>query len=259
MNADINVNKSSTVDDTYLFDESIPAEIFPCITKYREKISKSKNPQTHMLALDDFFAEVHKIMKDVQLREIAKIRNEHSVEIMKLRKNLEKQILRNDPTARGNSHSRVPALGSKENVQALKNQDRFIENEIEKQRRSLLEENELLKKRLRAAETIIQSGNQERSKFMEGASWIAKKAHIETEKHIQRLQNIMGEYDRKAKDYVIDESIFELNGREVLRLNKWVGDQMERAATEVGERFESIFENVNYHLKEATKNFNKYQ
>ena len=163
-------------------------------------------------------------MKDVQLREIAKIRNEHSVEIMKLRKNLEKQILRNDPTARGTSHSRVPALGSKENVQALKNQDRFIENEIEKQRRSLLEENELLKKRLRAAETIIQSGNQERSKFMEGASWIAKKAHIETEKHIQRLQNIMGEYDRKAKDYVIDESIFELNGREVLRLNKWVGD-----------------------------------
>ena len=69
----------------------------------------------------------------------------------------------------------------------------------------------------------------------------------------------MGEYDRKAKDYVIDESIFELNGREVLRLNKWVGDQVERASTEVGERFESIFENVNYHLKEATKNFNQYK
>ena len=85
-----NADRSGTVDDTYIFDESIPAEIFPCITKYREKISKSKKPQTHMLALDDFFAEVHKIMKDVQLREIAKIRNEHSVEIMKLRKNLEK-------------------------------------------------------------------------------------------------------------------------------------------------------------------------
>ena len=70
-----------------------------------------------MLALDDFFAEIHKIMKDVQMREIAKIRNEHSVEIMKLRKNLEKQILKSDPrAARASSHSRVPVLGSKENV-----------------------------------------------------------------------------------------------------------------------------------------------
>ena len=33
-------------------------------------------------------------------------------------------------------------------------------------------------------ETIIKSGNYEKTKFMEGASWIMKKAHIENEKHI---------------------------------------------------------------------------
>jgi hypothetical protein len=39
----------------------------------------------------------------------------------------------------------------------------------------LTEENELLKKRVRAIETIAQSGTMERIKFMEGASWVAKK------------------------------------------------------------------------------------
>ena len=41
------------------------------------------------MVIDDFFADVHRVLKDVQMREIARIRNEHSVEIMKLRKNLE--------------------------------------------------------------------------------------------------------------------------------------------------------------------------
>jgi hypothetical protein len=58
----------------------------------------------------------------------------------------------------------------------------------------LIEENELLRKRLRAIETIVNSGNQERAKFMEGASWIAKKAHTEMERHIQRVQGILSEF-----------------------------------------------------------------
>jgi hypothetical protein len=118
-----------------------------------------------------------------------------------------------------------------------------------------VEENELLKKRLRAIETIVNSGNQERAKFMEGASWIARKAHTETERHIQRMQTIMNEFTRKQKDCVIDESIAELNGREVIKANNWLSDQIDREITEVGERYEAMFENVNFHLSEATKHF----
>jgi hypothetical protein len=118
-----------------------------------------------------------------------------------------------------------------------------------------VEENELLKKRLRAIETIVNSGNQERATFMEGASWIAKKAHTETDRHIQRMQTIMNEFTRKQKDCVIDESIAELNGREVIKANNWLSDQIDREITEVGERYEAMFENVNFHLSEATKHF----
>jgi hypothetical protein len=65
---------------------------------------------------------------------------------------------------------------AKENHDAFKAKDIFADNEVERQRRALIEENDILKKRLRAVETIANSGNQERAKFMEGASWIAKKA-----------------------------------------------------------------------------------
>lgn len=38
------------------------------------------------MLIDDFFGEAHSIMKDSHLREIARIRNENSVEIARLKK-----------------------------------------------------------------------------------------------------------------------------------------------------------------------------
>jgi hypothetical protein len=43
--------------------------------------------------IDDFFGEAHAVLKDQHLKEIARIRNENNVEIMKLKKNLEQKLL----------------------------------------------------------------------------------------------------------------------------------------------------------------------
>jgi hypothetical protein len=75
------------------------------------------------LLIDDFFSEVHNIMKDSHMREIARIRNEHSVEIMKLRKSLESRIT---------SPSTSNKYKSKENIMAYKSNEKFIENEVER-------------------------------------------------------------------------------------------------------------------------------
>jgi hypothetical protein len=45
--------------------------------------------QQCVLLIDDFFGEAHAILKDTHLKEIARIRNENNVEIMKLKKSLE--------------------------------------------------------------------------------------------------------------------------------------------------------------------------
>jgi hypothetical protein len=70
---------------------------------------------------------------------------------MKLKKSLENRLLK-EGISRGN------AIGSfdraKDNQAAFAVKDVFADNEAERQRRLLTDENELLKKRVRAIETI---------------------------------------------------------------------------------------------------------
>jgi len=64
----------------------------------------------------------------------------------------------------------------------------FVDNEVERQRRQLIQENETLKSRIRACENLLKSGTAERVKFMEGASWIANKAKKESDHHQERIK-----------------------------------------------------------------------
>lgn len=56
----------------------------------------------------------------------------------------------------------------------------------------------------------------------------------------------MQEFTNKSKDYMMDESISEVNGREVLKVNQWVKSRVQEEIEEVGKRFEEMFNNVNY-------------
>ena len=82
---------SQRKDQIYIADESVPAQIFPLIESYRAKVLQIANSRGQQVALliDDFFGEAHAILKDTHLKEIARIRNENNVEIMKLKKSLE--------------------------------------------------------------------------------------------------------------------------------------------------------------------------
>lgn len=66
---------------------------------------------------------------------------------------------------------------AKENLKGKSNFGSMgADNEVEMQKRNLQQENEQVKAKLRAVETLLSSGTQERVKFMEGGSWVAKKA-----------------------------------------------------------------------------------
>jgi hypothetical protein len=135
-------------DQEYINDESVPAQVFPLIEKYRSKLGGHGNA----LLIDDFFGDVHSILKDTHLKEIARIRNENNVEIMKLKKSLEAKLVKeglSKSAASGSFDTRA-----KENHNAYNVKDVFADNEAERQRRMLNEENQILKKRLRAVEAI---------------------------------------------------------------------------------------------------------
>jgi C4-type Zn-finger protein len=65
------------------------------IESYREKVlTISNGKEQSALIIDDFFGDAHGILKDTHLKEIARIRNENNVEIMKLKKTLEQRLLK---------------------------------------------------------------------------------------------------------------------------------------------------------------------
>ena len=74
-------------DRNYLTDDSVPSAIFALIETYR---LKAKQP-TRGDIVDEFFGEAHSIMKDAHLREIARIKNENAVEVMRLKKEIQRQ------------------------------------------------------------------------------------------------------------------------------------------------------------------------
>ena len=123
------------------------------IDTYREKARTARPGDKLALLIDDFFGEAHGILKDSHLREIARIKNENAVEVTKLKKSIEQM--------RG-SGLIAPPVVAKDHHTAFKVQASFADNEVERQRRLLIEENEKLKRRLRGAENLLSSGTQER-------------------------------------------------------------------------------------------------
>lgn len=204
------------------------------------------------LIIDDFFGDAHTILKDTHLKEIARIRNENNVEIMKLKKSLEQRLQKEGFTKR-----QIGEGKAKDNLAAHQVKDVFADNEAERQRRLLNEENEILKKRLRAVETIANSGNLERIKFMEGASWIANKAMQEANKHNQKMCSLRVEFDRRSTLCIVDPTINDINGIDYMKLKEWTSDIINREADEVLLRYETLLENVNYNMSQANKTFAK--
>jgi len=84
------MSEAQRKDQVYINDESVPAQIYPLIESYRSKVTNgARSYQQNSMIIDDFFGDAHAILKDSHLKEIARIRNENNVEIMKLKKSLE--------------------------------------------------------------------------------------------------------------------------------------------------------------------------
>ena len=85
-------NTVSHKNTEYLKDESIPPQIYSLIEEYRKracKIGGKGNGQAIALMIDDFFGEANAILKDAQLREMARMRNENNVVVNKLKRQLD--------------------------------------------------------------------------------------------------------------------------------------------------------------------------
>lgn len=111
----------------YIKDESVPPQIYTLVEQYRIKARHQKPGNDFALLIDDFFGEANVILKDAQLREIARIRNENNVEVTKL-----KRIIENFKVP-----GSAPHVTGKENRSGAKG-GMFVDNEVARERMQLI-------------------------------------------------------------------------------------------------------------------------
>ena len=209
-------------DQGYLTDDTVPSSIYALIDTYRTKARTARPGDQLALLIDDFFGEAHAILKDQQLRELARMKNENAVEVSKLKRVIE----------RSNANSGVSTpVGAQENHTAYKVQASFADNEVERQRRMLIEENAKLNRRLRGAENILASKTLEKKQFMEGASWVAKKAQTEAERHVGKVVALAMEFDKRTQMSCVDPNIVDFDGKKVISNKDWIKHELMREAS----------------------------
>lgn len=90
---------------------------------------------------------------------------------------------------------------------------------------------------------------------MEGASWVAKKGQTESQKFASKLYNLASEFDNRALNCITSKEHNEVDGLKFNDLADWVSQAMILEGNEAKGRFDTMLENINYHLSEANKQF----
>jgi len=93
---------------------------------------------------------------------------------------------------------------------------------------------------------MLSSGTQERLKFMEGGSWVAKKAQQESDRHHAKIMSLVQEFDSRTRASVNDEKINDYNGRLVAANKVWITNELQMETNDLKMRFDHLLENVNY-------------
>lgn len=120
-----------TKNSDYIKDEQIPPQIYTMIEDYRVKARSARPGNEMALLIDEFFGEANAVLKDAQLREIARIRNENNVRVTKLKREIES--LKTLGRARSGQENQQNKRKSKGSL--------FIDNEAAIERRNLIAEN----------------------------------------------------------------------------------------------------------------------
>jgi len=121
---------------------------------------------------------------------------------------------------------------------------------VQEEKRELVEENESLKNRFQEIEELRRNSDYEKTKFMEGASWMATKAIREKEKHDERNQELFKEFDMRIVGCENDPSI-------AIRTMKWIKEALEVSNMELEEILGSLFDSAQYNMEEAMRRVQK--
>jgi hypothetical protein len=108
----------------------------------------------------------------------------------------------------------------------------------------------VLKNRCQELEDLRRNNDYEKTKFMEGASWMATKAIREKEKHDDRNKELFKEFDMRIIGCENDPNI-------ALRTIKWLKEALEVSSLELDEELGALQDSAQYNMEEAMRQVQK--
>eukprot|EP00343_Euplotes_focardii_P001777 CAMPEP_0205799654 /NCGR_PEP_ID=MMETSP0205-20121125/1017_1 /ASSEMBLY_ACC=CAM_ASM_000278 /TAXON_ID=36767 /ORGANISM="Euplotes focardii, Strain TN1" /LENGTH=114 /DNA_ID=CAMNT_0053061367 /DNA_START=222 /DNA_END=563 /DNA_ORIENTATION=- len=99
-------------------------------------------------------------------------------------------------------------------------------------------------------EEIKGNNDYEKSKFMEGASWMCTKVNREKEKYDERDKELFNEFDTRTVDWENDPNL-------LLRGIKWLREALEVSTLEFDEALGSLQDSAQYNMEEAMRKVQK--
>lgn len=121
---------------------------------------------------------------------------------------------------------------------------------VQEEKREILEENEALKNRFEEVEELRRNNDYEKTKFMEGASWMAMKVIREKDKFDERNRELLKEFDMRIVGCESDPNI-------AIRTVKWLREALEVSSMELDEVLGSLQDSAQYNMEEAMRRVQK--
>lgn len=207
----------------------IPHEAFEIAHQFRD----SNGNALSETMINKMLRELNKVWRDRERRQIARVKNSCSTEL----KDLRRQMTMRAPVSENKLQKEVQRLKDQ-----LKEAKRDLRNNVAKrhddkrglqvdhvqealstagkyqdERRNMWEENKMLKQKVSDLNGIVQNEDADRSKFMDGASWMARKAIVENEATQQKLNELTNAYNQLKRDYEVNgKGLFsQKNGEEL--------------------------------------------
>lgn len=191
----------------------IPQEAFEIAHSYRDQHGDALSEAM----IEKMLRELNKVWRDRERRQIARVKLQCNTEI----KDLRRQITMQAPVSETNQTRQITRLKDqlKEAKKDLRNNvakrkedsnrpeitDHIKEaldtaGKFQDERRKMWQENKVLKQRVQDMERLVKDEEADKSKFMDGASWMARKAIVESQTTQQRLDEMVKDFDSKKRE-----------------------------------------------------------
>lgn len=121
---------------------------------------------------------------------------------------------------------------------------------VQEEKREIMEENEALKNKVGEVGELKRNSDYEKTKFMEGANWMATKVQREKEKYDERDKELFKEFDMRIVGCETDPSI-------AIRTIRWLKEALEVSSMELDEALGALQDSAQYNMEEAMRRVQK--